>query len=79
MARKVLDSISQSLIIDDLMLTIKPSIGIAVYPSNGNTGQELVANADAAMYRAKKTKTGCVFFDDVKESSDAAVDIYGSI
>lgn len=39
-ASKVLDRISQSLIIDDLMLTIKPSIGIAVYPSDGNTGQE---------------------------------------
>ena len=63
-ARKVLDSISQSLIIDDLMLTIKPSIGIAVYPSDGNTGQELVANADAAMYRAKEKKAGCVFFDE---------------
>ena len=67
-ARKVLDSISQTLIIDDLALTIKPSIGIAVYPSDGNTGQELLVNADAAMYRAKKTKTGYVFFDDVHEN-----------
>ncbi len=67
-ACKVLDSISQSLPIDDLVLTIKPSIGIAVYPSDGSTGQELMANADAAMYRAKKTKGGCVFFNYVKES-----------
>ena len=67
-ARKVLDSISQYLPIDDLVLTIKPSIGIAVYPSDGKTGQELVVNADAAMYRAKKTKTGYVFFDDVHEA-----------
>ena len=63
-ARKVLDSISQTLPINDLVLTIKPSIGIAVYPSDGKTGQELVVNADAAMYRAKEKKAGCVFFDE---------------
>jgi diguanylate cyclase (GGDEF)-like protein len=64
-ALKALDSISESLIIDDLTLSIAPSIGIAVYPSNGRTGEELLVNADAAMYRAKKTKTGYVFFDNV--------------
>lgn len=63
-ARKVLDGISEILIIDDVVLTIKPSIGIAVYPGNGSTGRELVDNADAAMYRAKKTKSGIIFFDD---------------
>lgn len=68
-AHKVLNNISKTLVIDDLALTIKPSIGIAVYPSNGNTGKELVVNADAAMYRAKKTKTAYVFFDDVHEGS----------
>ena len=63
-ARKVIDSISQILVVNDLALTIKPSIGIAVYPSDGNTGRELVANADAAMYRAKEKKAGCVFFNE---------------
>ena len=67
-ARKVIDSISQILVVNDLALTIKPSIGIAVYPSDGNTGRELVANADAAMYRAKKTETGYVFFNDIHEN-----------
>ena len=64
-ALKVLDSISEILIIDDLTLSIAPSIGIAVYPGNGGTGQELLMNADAAMYRAKKMKTGYMFFDNV--------------
>ena len=68
-ARKVLDSVSESLTIDDLALSIEPSIGIAVYPTNGNTAEELLANADAAMYRAKKTKTGYIFFDDVPGES----------
>ncbi|MBA4144107.1 MAG: diguanylate cyclase [Nitrosospira sp.] len=68
-ARKVLDSISQTLIIGDLAFTIKPSIGIAVYPPNGNTGQELLVNADVAMYQAKKNKAGFAFFDKDKEGA----------
>lgn len=68
-ARKVLDSVSKSLTIDDLVLSIEPSIGIAVYPTDGSTAEELLVNADAAMYRAKKTKMGYVFFDDVHGKS----------
>ncbi len=68
-ARQVLNNISQILIVDDLKLTIKPSIGISVYPSDGRSAQELVVHADAAMYRAKKTKASCIFFNNVKDGS----------
>lgn len=68
-AAKVFDRISQPLIVDDLVLTVEPSIGIAAYPHNGHTGLELVANADAAMYRAKKTKAGYIFFGKIKDDS----------
>jgi diguanylate cyclase len=61
---KLFALISQPLIIDDLMLTIKPSIGIAIYPENGISAVELITNADAAMYHAKEAKTGPVFFKD---------------
>ncbi|WP_158593414.1 GGDEF domain-containing protein [Nitrosovibrio sp. Nv6] len=68
-AAEVFDCIAQPVIIDDLTLTMQPSIGIAVYPHDGNTGLELVANADAAMYRAKKTKAGYTLFDNVDDHS----------
>lgn len=66
-AAEVFECVAQPVIIEDLALTMVPSIGIAVYPHDGNTGLELVANADAAMYRAKKTKAGYTLFDHVKD------------
>ena len=56
-ADKVYDRISQPLIIGDLELRVGASIGIAVYPDDGTTPQELVAKADSAMYRAKEKKS----------------------
>ncbi len=34
-------------------LQISASVGIALYPGNGSTAEELLMNADAAMYHAK--------------------------
>lgn len=38
---------------------ISASIGIAVFPDHGDTTQELLANADIAMYKAKDSGRGC--------------------
>ncbi|EJN20056.1 putative bifunctional diguanylate cyclase/phosphodiesterase [Pseudomonas sp. GM80] len=45
-------------------LQISASVGIALYPGNGLNAQELLMNADAAMYHAKGLgKNGYSFFD----------------
>ena len=45
-------------------LKISASIGIAMFPGNGGNPQELLMNADAAMYHAKGMgKNGYSFFD----------------
>ena len=45
-------------------LKISASVGIAMFPGNGNSPQELLMNADAAMYHAKGVgKNGYSFFD----------------
>ena len=54
--------IEQPIEVDGLSLIIKPSIGIAIYPEHGANGEELVKNADAAMYHAKKKQGGCIVF-----------------
>jgi diguanylate cyclase (GGDEF)-like protein/PAS domain S-box-containing protein len=52
-AQKVLDTVAQPLRIDGTELFLTTSIGIALFPSDGDTAEALLANADHAMYRAK--------------------------
>lgn len=39
--------------IEDYHLSITPSIGITLYPGDGETAEELIKHADTAMYQAK--------------------------
>jgi GGDEF domain-containing protein len=45
------------------VLTIRPSIGIAMCPDDGATAEALLRNADAAMYLAKRNGSGYAFFE----------------
>ena len=64
LAARQVGLISQAFRVGEHDLQISASIGIAVYPGNGLTPQELLVNADAAMYHAKGTgKNGYRFFD----------------
>lgn len=58
-------SLGQPMQIAGLELGVRASIGIAVYPADGTTGEQLVGNADAAMYRAKRQASGSVVHEAV--------------
>lgn len=49
---------------------ISGSIGIALYPTDGTTYQELFSKADTALYRAKEFGKDCFTFYNVKLSSE---------
>lgn len=51
---KLLDIISKEYIIDDAHISIGASIGISLFPKNAKSAQEVIVNADKAMYKAKK-------------------------
>ncbi|MFJ2362568.1 putative bifunctional diguanylate cyclase/phosphodiesterase [Pseudomonas sp. NPDC087697] len=64
LAARQVGLISRSFRVAEHDVQISASVGIAVYPGNGQTPQELLMNADAAMYHAKGTgKNGYSFFD----------------
>jgi diguanylate cyclase (GGDEF)-like protein/PAS domain S-box-containing protein len=52
-ARRILESLSAPFQIDDNELFVTTSIGIALYPLDGEDPDTLIKNADAAMYYAK--------------------------
>ncbi|MBS1189773.1 MAG: diguanylate cyclase [Rhodocyclaceae bacterium] len=53
-AQRLIAALNQPLAIDDLSLTVTCSIGIALYPADGQTADDLIRNADTAMYRVKE-------------------------
>ena len=53
-ARKILHSLAESFLIKDNQIYVKASIGIALYPDDGKKEEDLIKNADSAMYTAKK-------------------------
>jgi len=53
-AQKILEMIREPLVIEDHELYITTSIGIVLYPNDGEDAETLLKNADTAMYRAKE-------------------------
>ncbi len=53
-ARNLLNGISRPFTAQGHTLTVSASIGIALFPRDGNTFEELHKNADIAMYKAKE-------------------------
>lgn len=64
LARKLLHSISQPFVLEGRKVQTRVSIGIAIYPSDGELPEELLRNADKAMYLAKGRGGGnCQLYD----------------
>ncbi len=64
-AERVLKMFREAIVIHGNTFYITCSIGIAVYPKDGSTVEDLFKNADMALYNAKdKGKDSCSFFKD---------------
>lgn len=55
---KILSLFKEAIIVNNLSFYITCSIGIAVYPFDGKTVEELLKHADLAMYKAKSNGKG---------------------
>jgi diguanylate cyclase (GGDEF)-like protein/PAS domain S-box-containing protein len=53
-ARRALQSVLQPITLDGMSFSLTCSIGIAMYPEDGGDMEELIKNADSAMYAVKE-------------------------
>ncbi len=53
-AKKILEALGVPHIVDQSRLSITTSIGVTIYPNDGQNADTLFKNADLAMYRAKE-------------------------
>ncbi|MBC8057789.1 MAG: GGDEF domain-containing protein [Rhizobiales bacterium] len=62
-ASAVIENLGRAVRVGEQQLVVRPSVGIAIYPEGGTTGEDMVRHADAAMYRAKKIECGYVVYE----------------
>jgi len=62
-SRRILESFARPFLIDTHEIFISASVGISIYPSDGETAEVLLKNADTAMYHAKEQgRSNCQFY-----------------
>jgi diguanylate cyclase (GGDEF)-like protein/PAS domain S-box-containing protein len=53
-ARRILESLAQSFLIDGHEIAVTTSVGIAIFPTDGDSVDQLLKSSDVAMYQAKE-------------------------
>jgi len=68
LAERLIERLSQPLIYENLTLHVGTSVGVALYPTNAISPEDLHKKADLALYRAKTEGRGVVrFFDEAMD------------
>lgn len=58
-AERIIQEISQAMIVEEHQINISASIGTVLYPMHGITAQDLLTSADLALYQAKAEGRNC--------------------
>jgi diguanylate cyclase (GGDEF)-like protein/PAS domain S-box-containing protein len=68
-AKKIHEAFSHPIVLDNHEITISFSIGISLFPDDAKSTEELIKNADMAMYHIKgRGKNGYEYFSDHMQS-----------
>ena len=70
-ARRILDALTKPFTVADAHITVRASIGVATSADGVRRAEDLVRNADLAMYRAKAQGKGCVEHFRLEMHTDA--------
>jgi len=66
-ADKIREIIDKEFVVEDHILSIGISIGIAMFPRDGDDVNTLIQKADVAMYMAKQTNSGYALYDSQQD------------
>ncbi len=72
LAERLVETIGNELEVDDYLSHVGLSVGIAFYPDDGVNAATLLANADSALYRAKREGGGRVRVLRIRDGPGAA-------
>jgi len=75
-ARNIQTVLAEPLIIDGRPMVVSASVGVAIYPEDGEDAQTLLRNADTAMYKAKEAGGNRIQFFTA-EMHKVAMDRFG--
>ena len=65
---RILSRLEQPVSIDGIRVAVGASVGVAMYPGDGDDVERLLAHADMAMYRAKRAQ-GYAIYDSGQDTS----------
>ncbi len=76
-AQRLQDAVATPLIHDGVGISTSVTIGAALYPEHGTSVRELMQNADAAMYEAKRSKAlqFCIYDEQLDARNRLRLDI----
>jgi len=84
-AEKIIKKLSEVFYIDNYEQLIGASIGISIFPKDGNTSEELLQKSDIAMYKAKQKGRGIFLFftdamqEDIREKAELEADLFHAV
>ncbi|WP_427983550.1 putative bifunctional diguanylate cyclase/phosphodiesterase [Agarivorans sp.] len=79
--KRLIETISSPYPFDDQFLHIGASVGITLFPGKGQTAEDLLKQADTAMYQAKSAgRRTVIFFDDaMQRQADKRLQMHNSL
>lgn len=66
-AERIIQEISQAMIVEEHQINISASVGMVLYPTHGITAQDLLTSADLALYQAKGRNCHRFFTREMRE------------
>ena len=64
LAHRIADSLREPFDLDEMVVDVQASVGIALFPEHGGGVETLLQKSDVAMYRAKETRSDVALYDE---------------